>query len=156
MARIYTEFIKPTPWLSSRSVLIVTVAVQSLPDGPIALSKWSIFACPMRKLGTTLSWRLSAEAARERQAVALTDLDFRHRGSLPTIIAGDFNAGPDATSIRYLSGLQSINGRSVKYQQSRAKGLVTPFTSPLDNRINRVTYFERCWPNSERIEGFDF
>jgi ketosteroid isomerase-like protein len=30
------------------------------------------------------------------------------------------------------------------------------FTSPLDNRLNRVTYFERCWPNSERIEGFDF
>ncbi len=22
------------------------------------------------------------------------------------------------------------------------------FTSPLDNRINRKTYFERCWPNS--------
>ena len=21
------------------------------------------------------------------------------------------------------------------------------FTSPLDNRINRATYFERCWPN---------
>jgi ketosteroid isomerase-like protein len=30
------------------------------------------------------------------------------------------------------------------------------FTSPLDNRINRATYFERCWPNSERTEGFDF
>lgn len=30
------------------------------------------------------------------------------------------------------------------------------FTSPLDNRINRATYFERCWPNSERIEAFDF
>jgi ketosteroid isomerase-like protein len=30
------------------------------------------------------------------------------------------------------------------------------FTSPLDNRINRATYFERCWPNSERIEKFDF
>jgi len=28
------------------------------------------------------------------------------------------------------------------------------FTSPLDNRINRATYFERCWPNSERTEGF--
>ena len=24
------------------------------------------------------------------------------------------------------------------------------FTSPLDNRISRATYFERCWPNSER------
>ncbi len=30
------------------------------------------------------------------------------------------------------------------------------FTSPLDNRIDRSTYFARCWPNSERIEGFDF
>jgi hypothetical protein len=30
------------------------------------------------------------------------------------------------------------------------------FTSPLDNRINRETYFERCWPNSEWLEGFDF
>ena len=23
------------------------------------------------------------------------------------------------------------------------------FTSPLDNRIDRATYFARCWPNSE-------
>ena len=30
------------------------------------------------------------------------------------------------------------------------------FTSPLDNRIDRKTYFERCWPNSAQIEGFDF
>jgi ketosteroid isomerase-like protein len=30
------------------------------------------------------------------------------------------------------------------------------FTSPLDNRLDRVTYFARCWPNSESIESFDF
>jgi ketosteroid isomerase-like protein len=30
------------------------------------------------------------------------------------------------------------------------------FTSPLDNRLDRQTYFRRCWPNSEVIEGFDF
>lgn len=30
------------------------------------------------------------------------------------------------------------------------------FTSPLDNRLDRATYFERCWPNSQTIEGFDF
>jgi ketosteroid isomerase-like protein len=30
------------------------------------------------------------------------------------------------------------------------------FTSPLDNRIDRKTYFERCWPNSEWIKDFDF
>jgi len=32
---------------------------------------------------------------------------------LPTIIAGDFNATPDAASIRYLAGRQSLGGRSV-------------------------------------------
>jgi ketosteroid isomerase-like protein len=30
------------------------------------------------------------------------------------------------------------------------------FTSPWDNRIDRQTYFERCWPTSETISGFDF
>ena len=30
------------------------------------------------------------------------------------------------------------------------------FTSPLDNRIDRATYFKYCWPNSERIKAFDF
>ena len=30
------------------------------------------------------------------------------------------------------------------------------FTSPLDNRLDRETYFRRCWPNSKEIAGFDF
>lgn len=30
------------------------------------------------------------------------------------------------------------------------------FTSPLDNRLDRETYFRRCWPNSKVIAGFDF
>jgi ketosteroid isomerase-like protein len=30
------------------------------------------------------------------------------------------------------------------------------FTSPLDNRLDRKTYFERCWPNSATIVDFDF
>lgn len=30
------------------------------------------------------------------------------------------------------------------------------FTSPLDNRIDRATYFERCWPNHEAITDFRF
>jgi endonuclease/exonuclease/phosphatase family metal-dependent hydrolase len=71
-------------------------------------------------IATTWSWRLNAESARERQAVAVTDLDARHRGPLPTILAGDFNAGPEAASIRYLSGLQSLGGRSVHYHDAWA------------------------------------
>jgi ketosteroid isomerase-like protein len=30
------------------------------------------------------------------------------------------------------------------------------FTSPLDNHIDRATYFARCWPNSAAIAAFDF
>lgn len=61
------------------------------------------------------SWRLGAEAARERQALALADLDARHRRELPTVIAGDLNAAPETSSIRFLTGRRSLAGRSVRY-----------------------------------------
>jgi endonuclease/exonuclease/phosphatase family metal-dependent hydrolase len=69
-------------------------------------------------IASTGAWRANAEAARERQVMALTDLDARHRQALPTIMAGDFNASPDAASIRYLTGLQSLGGRSVHYHDA--------------------------------------
>ncbi|MGW0249787.1 endonuclease/exonuclease/phosphatase family protein [Nocardia goodfellowii] len=69
-------------------------------------------------ISATAAWRLDAEAVREQQALALTDLDARHRTGLPTIIAGDFNASPDAASIRYLTGRQSLSGRSAHYHDA--------------------------------------
>ena len=30
------------------------------------------------------------------------------------------------------------------------------FSSPLDNRLDRATYFARCWPNSADLRAFDF
>jgi endonuclease/exonuclease/phosphatase family metal-dependent hydrolase len=66
-------------------------------------------------IASTMSWRLSDESSRERQALALSDLDARHRTALPTVIAGDLNAAPDAACIRYLTGKQTIAGRSVMY-----------------------------------------
>jgi ketosteroid isomerase-like protein len=30
------------------------------------------------------------------------------------------------------------------------------FTSPLDNRLDRATYFRRCWPNSKSLADFQF
>ena len=30
------------------------------------------------------------------------------------------------------------------------------FYSPADPGIDRMTYFERCWPNSELIAAFEF
>jgi endonuclease/exonuclease/phosphatase family metal-dependent hydrolase len=89
-------------------------------------------------ISASTSWRLEAESARERQAVALADLDARHRGPLPTIIAGDFNATPEAASIRYLTGLQSIGGRSVHYHDAWAVGGNGPgYTWNIDNPNGR-------------------
>jgi endonuclease/exonuclease/phosphatase family metal-dependent hydrolase len=85
-------------------------------------------------IAATASWRLDAEDARERQAVALADLDARHRRALPTIIAGDFNAAPEAASIRYLTGQQSIGGRSVCYHDAWAVAGSGPgYTWTVDN-----------------------
>jgi ketosteroid isomerase-like protein len=46
--------------------------------------------------------------------------------------------------------------------QSKDRGVVErsltddfTFTSPYDDAIHRTTYFERCWPNSQRIRLFD-
>jgi hypothetical protein len=30
------------------------------------------------------------------------------------------------------------------------------FTSPIDNSLDRETYFEVCWPNSKAMIGFDY
>jgi hypothetical protein len=30
------------------------------------------------------------------------------------------------------------------------------FTSPIDNALDRTTYFKRCWPNSQAMTGFDY
>lgn len=30
------------------------------------------------------------------------------------------------------------------------------FTSPIDNALDRKTYFELCWPNSKALTGIDY
>ena len=72
--------------------------------------------------------------AAARSSVAVTDLDARHRRALPTIIAGDFNAAPDAASIRYLTGRRSLQGRSVHYHDAWAIAGEGPgYTWTVDN-----------------------
>lgn len=82
---------------------------------------------------------MSTPKARERQVVALSDLDARHRGTLPTIMAGDFNATPDAASIRYLTGQQSLAGRSVHYHDAwEVAGTGPGHTWTLDNPAGKA------------------
>jgi endonuclease/exonuclease/phosphatase family metal-dependent hydrolase len=69
-------------------------------------------------IAPTTPWRLDHEFARECQAVEITEIDARHRTAVPTVIAGDLNARPESATIRYLSGLQSLGGCSVHYNDA--------------------------------------
>ena len=58
---------------------------------------------------------------RELQCVAIDELVRQHadpNAALPPILAGDFNAEPDSTEIRFLCGLASIDGKSTYWQDA--------------------------------------
>jgi len=86
----------------TRTALSVTVEA---PFGPVALT------C------THLNWRFHQGNVRERQVLALAEWVRARRpdGGFPPLLAGDFNAAPEASEIRFLSGLQSLAGRSVYF-----------------------------------------
>jgi len=84
----------------TRAALSVTV---ESPFGPVGLT------C------THLNWKFRHGVIRERQVVAVCDLALRRRPrtGFPPLLAGDFNAEPESAEIRYVTGLQSLCGRSV-------------------------------------------
>lgn len=52
-----------------------------------------------------------------------------------------------------------IYGAYVEKDRAAAEKLIAEdfhFSSPLDNRIDRATYFKRCWPNSQTTAKFEF
>ena len=70
---------------------------------------------------THLAWQLHDAALRERQVLALmafvserTDPD----AEVGPVVAGDFNAEPDSSAIRYLSGLAPLDGSSMYLQDA--------------------------------------
>jgi endonuclease/exonuclease/phosphatase family metal-dependent hydrolase len=65
-------------------------------------------------------WQLDHEAERERQTVAVAELIERRVRADPVhvIVAGDMDATPDAATIRFWTGRQSLEGRSVCYRDA--------------------------------------
>jgi endonuclease/exonuclease/phosphatase family metal-dependent hydrolase len=67
------------------------------------------------------TYELDLEHVREQQAVAtgrfVEDL-LRDRPGMPVVMLGDFNAAPDAASMRYLTGRQSLGGHSIRYEDA--------------------------------------
>jgi endonuclease/exonuclease/phosphatase family metal-dependent hydrolase len=70
---------------------------------------------------THLAWQLHDAALRERQVQALVRfVSARTDPAAPLgpVVAGDFNAEPDSSAVRYLSGLASLDGTSVYLQDA--------------------------------------
>ena len=72
---------------------------------------------PLSFTSTHLNFKLHHGMIREQQVAALCDFALRRRprDGFPPIIVGDFNAEPDSSEIRYVSGFHSIGGRSVQF-----------------------------------------
>jgi len=64
---------------------------------------------------THLNWKLHQGVVREEQVqeVAARVMACAPIEGLPPILVGDFNARPDSAEIRFLTGLQSLHGKSV-------------------------------------------
>ena len=70
---------------------------------------------------THLSWQLHDAALRERQVVELVRfVEARTDPAAPVgpVVAGDLNAEPDSTAVRYLCGLAAIDGASTYLQDA--------------------------------------
>ncbi|HVM10220.1 MAG TPA: endonuclease/exonuclease/phosphatase family protein [Acidimicrobiales bacterium] len=70
---------------------------------------------------THLTSLYQSGALRERQCLSIDELVAQHAdpaSPLPPILAGDFNAEPDSTEIRFLTGSTSLDGRSTYWQDA--------------------------------------
>jgi endonuclease/exonuclease/phosphatase family metal-dependent hydrolase len=89
-----------------------TVAVEVLVPPPLG---------PLLVVHHKPNWQLDREYEREQQAVAAARF-VEHlvagRPNLPVILVGDFDAGPDAASVRFWSGRQSLADTSVRYEDA--------------------------------------
>lgn len=67
------------------------------------------------------TYQLQREDIRELQAVAtarFVENLATERPGMPVVLVGDFNADSDAASIRFLTGRQSLDGMSVRYEDA--------------------------------------
>jgi endonuclease/exonuclease/phosphatase family metal-dependent hydrolase len=86
-------------------------AVAALVDAPCG---------PIVVVSTHLNWKFHHGHIRERQAVALAAFveEWAVGSERPAIVVGDLNADPDSAEIRFLCGLQSLEGRSAYFQDA--------------------------------------
>lgn len=88
----------------------------------------------------------------------LLDMTPEGRGTdwYPSLDYADDKSGGGQTNVAAVKGILDAYANKDRAAAERLIAEDFHFTSPLDNRIDRKTYFERCWPNSETAAGFEF
>lgn len=100
---------------------------------------------------THLSWRMEEGDVREAQVKAITThvAELCPAAGFPAIVAGDFNAAPDADEIRYMRGLCSLGSKRVYFADAfglagRGEGTTfssrNPFAADLPEPDRRIDY----------------
>jgi endonuclease/exonuclease/phosphatase family metal-dependent hydrolase len=92
----------PSPGTSPRSVHIARA------ESPLGSIPFAV---------THFAWQFHEGAIREAQAIAAAKFvrEFEKDGDLPSVLCGDLNTRPDAAEIRFLTGLQSLEGTSTHF-----------------------------------------
>lgn len=101
--------------------LRVTERTAHLDDATLAAEIRAPFG-PLLFLAANPKWEMGYERERELQALAAARFAEHHAREHGghVILAGDFDATPDAASIRFLTGKQSLEGESVAYRDAWA------------------------------------
>lgn len=111
-------------------------ALALIVDGPLAVG-------PVIVVHHTGTFERDLESVREKQAVATARMVeglLRVHGNLPVVLLGDFNASPDSSSMRFLTGRQSLAGFSVYYEDAweASQGSAPGYTFEPRNPLVRV------------------
>ena len=110
---------------------------------------------PLLFIAANPKWEMGYERERELQALVVARFAEHHAREHGghVIVAGDFDATPDAASIRFLTGRQSLEGESVCYRDAwdsahpeAAGHTFTPVENPL------VSDGETAWDIPRRID----
>jgi endonuclease/exonuclease/phosphatase family metal-dependent hydrolase len=114
-------------------------------------------------VATHLNWKFDDGVTREtqvQQLVAFIDEHADATSRLPPILAGDFNAEPDSTEIRFLTGNATLSGRSVYFQDAwrvaggRGPGFTwdnrNPYAFDVREPDRRIDYVFVGWRHDKR------
>ena len=101
------------------------------------------------------NWQLNFEYERELQTVKTAKFieQYIEKTKLQVILVGDMDAGPEASSIRFLSGRQSLDSMSVCYRDAwesahrdDAGHTFTPVNTFVKDQVIKGTQPFRDWP----------